>query len=139
LQGWPEDSLWWQGWSSHFFAIFLTVGFIWSSSHSSVTTMILYYYQLNDSLFVLNLAGFHWGFSCNKSKMYVQCFEVRCHVCILTWFWNIGPFHFIELLLGISLFLCLESYAKICLSCRPSYPSHLKEEISDPFLVTLFF
>jgi hypothetical protein len=37
----------------------------------------------------------------------------------------------------MSLFLCLKPYAKICLSCRPSSLSHLKEEISDPFLVTL--
>jgi hypothetical protein len=51
LQGWLEDSSWWQGWSSHFFEIFLTVGFISSSSRSKVTTMILCYYQLNDSFF----------------------------------------------------------------------------------------
>jgi len=70
--------------------------------------------------------------------MYVQCFEVRCHACILTLFWNIGPFHFVELFLGMSLFMCLKSYAKICLSCHPSYPSHLKEEIPDPFLKTFF-
>jgi hypothetical protein len=44
LQGWPGDSSWWQGWSSHFFEIFLIIGFISSSSCSRVTTMILYYY-----------------------------------------------------------------------------------------------
>jgi hypothetical protein len=44
LHGWPGDSSWWQGWSSHFFEIFLIVRFISSSSRSRVTTMILYYY-----------------------------------------------------------------------------------------------
>jgi hypothetical protein len=53
LQGWPEDSSWWQGWSSHFLEIFLTIRFISSSSRSKVTTMIICYYQLNDSLFFL--------------------------------------------------------------------------------------
>jgi hypothetical protein len=53
-QGWPEDSSWWQNWSSYFFEIFLTVKVILSSSRSMVTTMILCYYQLNDSSFFFN-------------------------------------------------------------------------------------
>jgi hypothetical protein len=77
LQRWPEDSSWWQCWSSHFFEIFLMVEFISCSSRSRVKAMILS---------VHNLAGLHWGFSYNKSKIYVQCFEVRWHACILTWF-----------------------------------------------------
>jgi hypothetical protein len=54
LQGWPEDSSWWQSWFSCFFEIFLTVRVILSFSHSMVTTMILCYYQLNDSSFFFN-------------------------------------------------------------------------------------
>jgi hypothetical protein len=31
--------------------------------------------------------------SCNDSKI-TQWFMIRCHACIRTWFWNIGPIIF---------------------------------------------
>jgi hypothetical protein len=31
--------------------------------------------------------------SCNDSKI-MQWFMIRCHACIRTWFWNIGPIIF---------------------------------------------
>jgi hypothetical protein len=68
-QVWKLDASWLQGWSFHFFEIFLTIRFIPSSSRFKVTTMILCYYQLNDSFFVHNLAGLHWGSFCNKSQV----------------------------------------------------------------------
>jgi hypothetical protein len=36
LQGWFEDSSWWQGWSPRFFEILLLAGFISFSSHSRI-------------------------------------------------------------------------------------------------------
>ena len=36
LHGWPEDSYWWQDWSSHFFEIRLVVRFISFFSHSRI-------------------------------------------------------------------------------------------------------
>jgi len=38
LQDWHEDSSWWQGWSPHFFEIFLMAGFISFFSHSMIKT-----------------------------------------------------------------------------------------------------
>jgi hypothetical protein len=87
--------------------------------------MILCFYQLNDSFFVHNLAGFHWGFSCNKSKICVHPYLI----------WNIGPFSFVKLSLSRSLFLCLKSYVELCFSRCPPYPSHLREEIPNLFFV----
>ena len=68
----------------------------------------------------------------------MQCFEVRCHACILTCFWNIGPFHLVELLLSMTVSMCLKSCVEICLSHCPSCPSHLKEEIPNPLFSDLF-
>jgi len=45
-------------------------------------------------------------------KTYMQWFMIRCHACICTWFWNIGPiifFYFMKLFLDMS--LLLKSYA----------------------------
>jgi hypothetical protein len=36
LQGWLEDSSWWQGWSPHFFKISLSAWFISFFSHSRI-------------------------------------------------------------------------------------------------------
>ena len=59
---------------------------------------MLFQNQNRDSL----LSSTQWSFlhpqscwikdsSCNNSKTYMQWFMIRCHACILTWFWNIGP------------------------------------------------
>ena len=45
-------------------------------------------------------------------KTYMQWFMIRCHACVCTWFWNIGPiifFYFMKLSLDMS--LLLKSYA----------------------------
>jgi hypothetical protein len=73
-------------WSSYFFEISLMLGFISSSSHSRVKTMMLY------------CSSTQWSFLCPQScwttlrlipvtnQKYMQCFDVRWHACILTWF-----------------------------------------------------
>jgi hypothetical protein len=92
---WKSNASWLHSWSFHFFEIFLTIRFISSSSLSKVTTMILCYYQLNDSpFFFLSffflffcspiLLNYIEDFSWNKNKKI--CAIVRWHACILTWF-----------------------------------------------------
>jgi len=62
---------------------------------------------------------------------------IRCHACILTWFWNIGPvifFYFMKLSLDMSLFL--KSYAGFVFRAASFYPSYLWEEVFDFLHVT---
>jgi hypothetical protein len=73
-------------WSSYFLEISLMLGFISSSSHSKVKTMMLCH------------SSTQWSFLCPQScwtilrlvpvtnQKYMQCFDVRWHACILTWF-----------------------------------------------------
>ena len=70
-------------------------------------------------------------------KTYMQWFMIRCHACIRTWFWNIGPIIFFEFMrFPLNMSLLLKSYAGF-ISRIASYHI-LGEEISD-FLQVVFF
>ena len=75
-----------QGWSFHFFEIFLMVGFISSSSYSMINTDSLLSSTQCFFFFSTILLDLIEDFTCNNSKTIVQCFEVRWHACILTWY-----------------------------------------------------
>jgi hypothetical protein len=71
-------------------------------------------------------------------KTYMQWFMIRCHACICTWFWNIGPiifFYFMKLSLDMS--LLLKSYAGFISRAASFYLSYLWEEVFD-FLQVAF-
>jgi hypothetical protein len=48
-------------------------------------SMILFFFSFSFFL-VPNLDELHWGFFLQQNKKYMQCFNVRWHACILTWF-----------------------------------------------------
>jgi hypothetical protein len=67
----------------------------------------------------------------------MQWFMIRCHACIRTWFWNIGPIIFFEFMrLPLNMSLLLKSYAGFL--SRVASDHILGEEISD-FLQIVFF
>jgi len=70
-------------------------------------------------------------------KTYMQWFMIRCHACIRTWFWNIGPIIFFEFMrFPLIMSLLLKSYAGF-ISRVASYHI-LGEEISDFLQIVLF-
>ena len=100
-------------WSSYFLEISLMLGFISSSSHSKVKTMMLC------------RSSTQWSFLCPQScwtilrlvpvtnQKYMQCFDVRWHACILTWFEIQVPPLWCSIITGC---LCLLFQAFIILS-----------------------
>jgi hypothetical protein len=75
-----------QDWSFHLFEIFLMVGFISSSSYSMIKTDSWLSSTQSFFFFSTILPNLIEDFSYNNSKTFMQCFEVRWHACILTWF-----------------------------------------------------
>ena len=75
----------------------------------------------------------------NSKKTFLQWFRVRCHACILTWFWNIGPIIFFYCLkLSLDMSLLLKSYAGFVFCAASFYLSYLWEKVFD-FLQVAFF
>jgi len=128
LQGWPKDSSWWQGWPSHFFETFLTVRFISSSSHSRVTTMILCYYQLNDSFFSPILLDFFEDFPVTNKKYVCNALRLDDMYASLPDLKYRSPLLWCSILVGCLCLLSkslLYSFHVLAHSCA-SHPFHYK-------------
>jgi hypothetical protein len=125
---------------------FPMIGLISSSSHSRVKTMILC------------RSWTQWFFLCPQScwttlriflvtnQKYMQCFDVRWHACILTWFWNIDPpssmFHHHKVLLFAiqSFFYSFNVLAHSCASLPLRFKSSAHLGLGCPrWLLLLLF
>ena len=73
-------------WSSYFLEISLMLGFISSSSHSKVKTMMLCRSSTQLSFLCPQSCWTILRLVPVTNQKYMQCFDVRWHACILTWF-----------------------------------------------------
>jgi hypothetical protein len=90
------DNSWSQGLKTRCFLIAcLIFSFLWDFSNGRVHLIFFLFLDQNWLFVIINamllsfsiiLLDLIEDFSCNNSKTIMQCFEVRWHACILTWF-----------------------------------------------------
>jgi len=90
------DNSWSQGLKTRCFLIaWLIFSFLWDFPNGRVHLIFFLFLDQNWLFVIINamllsfstiLLDLIEDFSCNNSKTIVQCFEVRWHACILTWF-----------------------------------------------------
>ena len=97
-QGWETWHLLGAGWLEDSLMTRLISSFLWDSPTGRVHLILFSFqdlnrfchHQLNDSFFVHNLTGLHWGSFCNKSQVCAMLWGLM--TCMHPYLmWNIGP------------------------------------------------